>query len=365
MPPRRVVTGRSQEPRQRFAEELRHLRARSGASLRQLGERLGWDWSLFGKMEKGETLGGPEVVQALDQHYGTSGMLLVLWELARGDKTQFKERYRRHMTLEAEAVSLWHFAVSVLPGLLQTRGYARELLAAGGFTGDALAQQVEARLGRRELLEGDGPPFRTILSEATLRTALRDAKAWREQLEYLAEVAERPNVTVQVLLQSAGLHGLSTTDVWFLPCRTGVRWHTPSTAMEANSSRRTPRWSACNVRTMRHVTWRFLRPSRGNSSCACWRKCRAIHRPDRRDLAQEQLQQSGRRRVRRGLRRLRCHRSRPGQQGSPRSGARVSGGWLVGLRRRRQGLSTAPLRNDHNRTASENLWVLGDRKSVV
>ncbi|AXE27352.1 XRE family transcriptional regulator [Streptomyces globosus] len=217
MPPRRVVTGRSQEPRQRFAEELRQLRAGSGASLRQLGERLGWDWSLFGKMEKGETLGGPEVVQALDQHYRTSGMLLVLWELARGDKTQFKERYRRYMTLEAEAVSLWHFAVSVLPGLLQTRGYARELLAAGGLTGDALTQQVEARLGRQELLEGEGaPPFRTILSEAVLRTALRDAVAWRQQLEYVAEVAERPNVTVQVLLQSAGLHGLSTTDVWFL-----------------------------------------------------------------------------------------------------------------------------------------------------
>ena len=59
MPPRRVVTGRSQEPRQRFAEELRLLRAQSG-----------------------ETLGGPEVVQALDQHYGTPGLLLTLWELA-------------------------------------------------------------------------------------------------------------------------------------------------------------------------------------------------------------------------------------------------------------------------------------------
>ncbi|MCY0946178.1 helix-turn-helix domain-containing protein [Streptomyces antarcticus] len=217
MPPRRAVTGRSREPRQRFAEELRQLRTASGASLRQLGERLGWDWSLFGKMEKGETLGGPEVVQALDQHYGTSGMLLVLWELARGDKTQFKERYRRYMTLEAEAVSLWHFAVSVLPGLLQTRGYATELLAAGGFTGDGLTQQVDARLGRQELLEVEGaPPFRTILSEAALRTALRDAEEWRRQLGYLAEMAERPNVTIHVLPQSAGLHGLSTTDVWFL-----------------------------------------------------------------------------------------------------------------------------------------------------
>ncbi|MEU9669501.1 helix-turn-helix transcriptional regulator [Streptomyces bobili] len=217
MPQRRVITGRSQEPRQRFAEELRTLRAGSGTSLRALGERLGWDWSLFGKMEKGETLGSPEVVQALDTHYGTPGLLLALWELAAGDHTQFKERYRRYMTLEAEAVSLWHFAVSVLPGLLQTPGYAREVLAAGGLKGKELEQQVEARMGRRELLEGeDAPPFRTILSEAVLRTPLRDVGEWRGQLEHLRAAAERTNVTVHVLLQSAGPHGLMSADMWYL-----------------------------------------------------------------------------------------------------------------------------------------------------
>lgn len=217
MPQRRVVTGRSQEPRQRFAEELRTLRTGSGTSLRALGERLGWDWSLFGKMEKGETLGSPEVVQALDHHYGTPGLLLALWELAAGDPTRFRERYRRYMALEAEAVSLWHFAVSVLPGLLQTPGYAREVLAAGGLKGKELEQQVEARMSRRGLLEGEeAPSFRTILSEAVLRTPMRDAAEWRTQLEYLREVAERPSVTVHVLLQSAGLHGLMSADMWYL-----------------------------------------------------------------------------------------------------------------------------------------------------
>ncbi|MEV6177600.1 helix-turn-helix transcriptional regulator [Streptomyces sp. NPDC052015] len=217
MPQRRVITGRSQEPRQRFAEELRTLRAGSGTSLRQLGERLGWDWSLFGKMEKGETLGSPEVVQALDTHYGTPGLLLALWELAAGDHTQFRERYRRYMALEAKAVSLWHFAVSVLPGLLQTPGYAREVLAAGGLKGKELEQQVEARMGRRELLEGeDAPPFRTILSEAVLRTPLRDAGEWRGQLEHVVELAERPNVTMQVLPLGAGMHGLDSTALMFL-----------------------------------------------------------------------------------------------------------------------------------------------------
>ncbi|MFI9029213.1 helix-turn-helix domain-containing protein [Streptomyces sp. NPDC053560] len=217
MPQRRVITGRSQEPRQRFAEELRLLRTQRGDSLRQLGERLGWDWSLFGKLEKGETLGGPEVVQALDQHYGTPGLLLALWELAAGDHTQFRERYRRYMALEAEAVSLWHFAVSVLPGLLQTPAYAREVLTAGGIKGDELARQVEARTGRRELLKGeDPPPFRTILSEAVVRTPLRSPEEWREQLEYLIEMAERPNVTFHVLPQSVGLHGLVSAEVWYL-----------------------------------------------------------------------------------------------------------------------------------------------------
>ncbi|MFE9723901.1 helix-turn-helix domain-containing protein [Streptomyces sp. NPDC005794] len=217
MPTRRAVTGRSREPRARFAEELRRLRAERGDSLRQLGERLGWDWSLFGKMEKGETVGGPEVVEALDQHYGTPGLLLALWELAISDQTQFKERYRRYMALEAEATSLWHFAVSVLPGLLQTSGYARELLSAGGLKGDALDQQVEARMGRRELLAGEEPPqFRTILSEAVLRTPLRDPQQWRQQLEYLREVGERDDATVQVAPFSAGLHGLTNADVMFL-----------------------------------------------------------------------------------------------------------------------------------------------------
>ncbi|MEV8334216.1 helix-turn-helix transcriptional regulator [Streptomyces niveus] len=217
MPTRRVVTGRSREPRARFAEELRSLRRERGDSLRQLGERLGWDWSLFGKMEKGETLGGPEVVQALDTYYETPGLLLALWELAVSDKSQFKEGYRRYMALEAEATSLWHFAVSVLPGLLQTEGYARELLAAGGLKGEELDQQVEARMGRRELLEGEhAPPFRTILSEAVLRTPSRDAAQWRSQLEYLGEVSERADVTVQVLPFGAGLHGLVSADMWYL-----------------------------------------------------------------------------------------------------------------------------------------------------
>ncbi|GAA2626043.1 hypothetical protein GCM10009863_46040 [Streptomyces axinellae] len=106
--------------------------------------------------------------------------------------------------------------------MLQTPAYAREVLAAGGLRGKELDQQVEARMGRRELLEGDDAPlFRTIISEAVLRTPLRDKEEWREQLQYLLDAMERLNVAVHVLLQSAGVHGLMSTDMWYLPLPDG------------------------------------------------------------------------------------------------------------------------------------------------
>ncbi|MFI1352537.1 helix-turn-helix domain-containing protein [Streptomyces sp. NPDC020898] len=222
MAQRRTVTSRSQEPRARFAEELKALRERSGDSLRQLGDKVGWDFSMFGKMENGHTLGSADVVVALDQYFGTDTFLVTLWELALGDKSEFKEEYREYMRLESEAVSLWHFGVTRIPGMLQTRGYATEVLAAGDIRGEELARQVEARLSRAELLtRAGGPHFRTILYEAALRMALRERGAWREQLDHLLEAAEHPCVTVQVLPFSAGPCSLDSTDVMFLKLPNG------------------------------------------------------------------------------------------------------------------------------------------------
>ncbi|MES9520586.1 helix-turn-helix domain-containing protein [Streptomyces capoamus] len=223
MPARKVVTGRSQEPRRRYAEELHRLRIARGLSLRALADAAGWDPSLFKKLESGETPGGPEVAEALDEFYGTPGLLLAMWEMAVGDPTQFKEQYRRYMVLESEAVSLWHFGVSILPGLFQTDAYAREVLALGGYKGKELDQQVAARTGRRMLLEGeDAPPFRALIAEAVLRTPLRDTGAWRQQLDHLLEASERPGIALQVLPDSAGLHGLVSTAVMFLRLTNGT-----------------------------------------------------------------------------------------------------------------------------------------------
>lgn len=217
MPPRRPVSGRSQTARARYAEELSDLRREKGVSLRFLGDAVRADHSHLGHMEHGTSLGGPELACELDRFYGTTH-LIVLWELALRDTSQFRERYRQYMSLEAQASGLQHYGPSVIHGLLQTAPYARALLkVAGPIDQDELEAQVEARVGRKESLSrADGPQFRAILDEAVLRRPLPDAEEWRAQLEHLLRMGELPNVTIQVARASVGLHGLTNTDTMFL-----------------------------------------------------------------------------------------------------------------------------------------------------
>ncbi|MFM9612686.1 transcriptional regulator [Streptomyces sp. V2] len=211
------ITGMSQEPRERFREVVKEQREKLGLSFRELSRRLGWDQSLLSRLESGATIGSPQVAMGLDTFYGTTPLILTVWELASADPGQFKAQYRPYMKYEAQAIALWHYGDGVLHGLLQTREYARELLMMGGYRGTELEQQVESRMNRRAVLEGDGAPdFRAILSEAVLRNVLRDPQAWRRQLEYLLEVMEYPNVTLYVLPFGTGLHGLLETAVTFL-----------------------------------------------------------------------------------------------------------------------------------------------------
>lgn len=218
MPMRKTITGLSGSPRVRYAQLLHRLRAKKGITLRVLSDALGWDASVLSRMENGLTLGSPEAAMALDTFYGTGDKLLNTWEMAVYEVKCYREEYRPYMELEAQALSLWEYAPTTMPGLLQTAAYMRESLAASGvFDEVELEGQVEARLERRTVWESEGPlAYRAVLSEAVLRHRLRDDAAWREQLEYVLETAKRDSVIIQVLPFSAGHHGLMNTFVAFL-----------------------------------------------------------------------------------------------------------------------------------------------------
>ncbi|MGX1848917.1 helix-turn-helix domain-containing protein [Streptomyces sp. NPDC055299] len=191
-----------------LACELRRLRESSGRSLAQLADEINYDRTYLHRLETGERLSKLPVMEALDRLYGTGGLLVRLWKLARLDA--FKDKYRLFMQLEAKAVIL-HAYVGTIPGLLQNEDFARVALSSAPtpISPDELEENVTARMGRQEVLRRDPPlTARIILDESALRRPTPDAKIWHEQLTRIVEVADTPHVTIQVLPFSAGLHGL-------------------------------------------------------------------------------------------------------------------------------------------------------------
>ncbi len=111
------------------------------------------------------------------------------------------------MEQAAEAIS--EYQTSVIPGLLQTRRYATESVQGYGLgqSPETTRAAVDVRLARQEVLNRPAPPsFWAVLDEAALARAVGGPDTMREQLEHLQQMAEHPNVTIQVIPFSAGAH---------------------------------------------------------------------------------------------------------------------------------------------------------------
>lgn len=118
--------------------------------------------------------------------------------------------------MEDEATQILSYQSQVIPGLLQTDAYARALFQAALGEPDTweikdVEKRVRARRERRSVLERMDPPrLHAVLAEGALRQQVGGRNVMREQLEHLAEMSTRSNVTLQVLPYRAGAHaGLS------------------------------------------------------------------------------------------------------------------------------------------------------------
>ncbi|MFB6438270.1 helix-turn-helix domain-containing protein [Streptomyces sp. NPDC056411] len=191
-----------------LACELCRLREASGRSLAQLAEETNYDRTYLHRLETGERLSKLPVMEALDRVYGTGGLLVRLWRLARLDA--FKDKYREFMKYEAKATIMQKYA-AVVPGLLQTEDFARWTLSSAPrpMSPGELEESVAARLGRQELLYREpAPNVRIVLDEAALRRPVLDEEIWHAQLVRIMEAAQAPHITIQVIPFAAGLHGL-------------------------------------------------------------------------------------------------------------------------------------------------------------
>jgi transcriptional regulator with XRE-family HTH domain len=199
--------------RLRLAAELRGIRESKGKSGESVAAALRWSPSKISRYERARTGLRPREVERLLDYYQITGsrraLLLDLAEDAaqKGWWEEFAdsltEDYRQFIGLEHEATSIaiWH--VDVVTGLLQTEGYARHIISSYSrvepVAPGMIGRMVRVRMRRQQVLNRDGLQLSVVLDESVLRRRVGDDSVMYEQLQRLAEEAERPNLTLQIL----------------------------------------------------------------------------------------------------------------------------------------------------------------------
>jgi transcriptional regulator with XRE-family HTH domain len=191
-----------------FAEELRAWREKAGMSRDELAARVSYSPSLIAMIETGRRSPSRKLAELLDEVFGTPGAF------ARHEKrlrdVPFPASFRPFTVYEAEATVLRWYEHSLVPGLLQTEGYARAVLSTRpNSTEDEIEELVAARMARQEVLVREDPPpplLYVLLDEGILHRPVAMPEVMRDQVTHLVGLSQRPGVTIQVVPYTAGGH---------------------------------------------------------------------------------------------------------------------------------------------------------------
>jgi len=203
--------------RRRLGNELRSLRERAGLTIDVVADRLDFSSSKVSRIETGHTGASAADVRAMAGLYGLDGQAAdALVQIARDAKAKGwwlqygKVLIGRYVGLEAGASKIYSFEAQVVPGLLQLPDYTRLLIRAArpDLSDEELDDRIRIRDKRRALIDKDENPIDlwAIIDEAVLHRLVGGASLMRQQIERLQMVAERPNVTLQVIRFGTGVH---------------------------------------------------------------------------------------------------------------------------------------------------------------
>src|ERR1700722_13486690 len=206
--------------RRRLGSELRRLREAQSIKLEEVAERLGLAPSTLSRIETGKAPTRTAYLNSMLELYGVDdpSQRQILLEMAREGHRKgwwtvwdgvLPTGFGIYVGLEAEAASLRVYEAQVVHGLLQTEEYARAVMTTvrRRQTPEEIDRLVALRMQRQEVLTRPDPlELWIILDEAVLRRVCSPADVAHRQLEHLCDVANWPNVTLQVLTFSSGLH---------------------------------------------------------------------------------------------------------------------------------------------------------------
>src|SRR5487761_230414 len=189
-----------------FATELQAARAKVGMSREHLAVQISYSASMIGMVESCRRVPSLDFASRCDKAFETTGTFARMQEHLR--TAPFPAWFRPFVEYEATAKALRSFEHALVPGLLQTREYARAVLATRpNTTDDEIDELLTARLDRQVILERDDPPLLwAVLDEAVLHREVDSRKVRHDQLLHLARMADQPNITIEVIPYGAGAH---------------------------------------------------------------------------------------------------------------------------------------------------------------
>jgi transcriptional regulator with XRE-family HTH domain len=207
--------------KRRLGAELRKMRRARNLTTAQVAKDLGWSESKVSRIETGKSPLSDQDAKLLLAQYGVDKSEEVRqfvsltrksrqngWWHSFGDA--LPEWFKPYLGFEADAASIFTYQNELVPGLMQTEGYAQAVIRPMNpeMSADEVEARASARARRQEILRTeDAPKLWAIVNEAVLRRVVGSAEIMREQMLALADLAEDlTNVTVQVLAFDAGAH---------------------------------------------------------------------------------------------------------------------------------------------------------------
>ncbi len=205
--------GQPQTPAQiRLLSILRGLRDGAGLSTYEIADRLGWNQSKATRVENGrvrinaadaqrwaEVTGADEATrEELARLVYDAATEARSWRISH--RAGLAARQREMGKTDRAASEIWHFQPSVIPGLMQTEGYARRVITMGDVTGrGGIDNAVKARMKRQEVLREPGHRFDYVLAEGALRWRPGPRSLMEEQLGKIVATAALPAVSLSVI----------------------------------------------------------------------------------------------------------------------------------------------------------------------
>lgn len=201
------------EARNALGKRLRELRLRAGLSGRELAESLSWARSKVSKLENGHQTPTDNDIRAwtgaTDSENEAESLLVSLHtlEVQHADwqrilRSGIRPRQNKLAELDRQTKLFRAFEVTVIPGLLQTPGYARARFAESIRrlkVPNDIDEAVQGRIARQEILHRPDKRFHFVLTEAALRYRLCPPDVMLSQLGHLISLTALPNVRLGVI----------------------------------------------------------------------------------------------------------------------------------------------------------------------